>query len=1021
MPPNKKSPPSITQNVSGDNNVVVGGDVTGNVVVGDNNTVNQTIIQKFFNIFKNDAEAARQRNRRAMLELVKETWIKGVLEKSLHNKVLIELGMEELPNAVNHPWDVQIQMPNKSNLTLPAGTSTINVFDEMNGAILILGEPGSGKTTMLLELARDSIERAKQEDDQPIPVIFNLSSWGDKQGIGDWLIGELNTKYNISQRLAQNWLENESILLLLDGLDEVKLENQEKCIKAINVFRRSYGPAIPIVVCSRIVDYEALNEKLNLSGAVLLQPLTPEQINKYFEQAGPGLDGVFQILKKDKLLQEMAKQPLILSIMILAYQGNTLAMLTDETTENIESRRRHLFDAYIEQMFKRVTRTKNNLYTPEQTKKWLRWLSQMMIEHEQTIFLPQKIHRSWLKTNFQEKLHRGILGLIIGINAGLVVGLICGIGSKIGLDVTNAFIVPLKLPAFPWIMGLISGLLMGISNGGSAATETDPEITNPVGLKEKFPFSGWPWDKVWGGLFGGWFFTLAISGLLFRYISLLSLVKFDPITTIYVWLATGNIAGIFLGGFIGIANGFIFQYDNFAAEEGYPLSQKIIFKTIEPMFGLSLVYQRYIYQYVLRILLYINGHAPLDYALFLDYAAERVFISKVGRGYIFIHRLILEHFATELPQEAAGNIQVAYVSQKDEKVYFCRGMIYSKAGEEEKAIENYTQAIQIAPKYLLAYYYRGISYGRLGEKMRSIQDFTRAIQINPKDAPAYFQRGIAFTETGGWKEAIKDFSQAIEIKPGNARFYVQRGIVFLGIGDNQKAVADLAQAIRIDPTDASMYNNLGVAYFRLGNCQAAVEEFNRAIQIDPEDGSAYSNRGNMLHILGENKQAVEDCSVAIQIDPKYFDAYLNRGLAYSDLGEEEKAIEDYTQAIQINSNHAGAYLNRGLSYSNLGKKDEAMADYTQAIQIDPQEAMAYNNRGAIYFRLGNNEKAIEEFTQAIQINPKYDSAYSNRGNAYYELGEKKLASRDFQKCAELTDDPELREYAEEKINKLSKI
>ncbi len=48
---------------------------------------------------------------------------------------------------------------------------------------------------------------------------------------------------------------------------------------------------------------------------------------------------------------------------------------------------------------------------------------------------------------------------------------------------------------------------------------------------------------------------------------------------------------------------------------------------------------------ILRLILYRNGYIPWNYAHFLDYAAERIFLQKVGGGYIFIHRLLLEHFA----------------------------------------------------------------------------------------------------------------------------------------------------------------------------------------------------------------------------------------------------------------------------------------------------------------------------------------------------------------------------------------
>ena len=78
MADKKKSTPSANNSVS------IGGDVVDSVVVvGNENTVNQTIIQKFFNIFKSDAETLEQRNRRILLGHVENAWIKGALDASL--------------------------------------------------------------------------------------------------------------------------------------------------------------------------------------------------------------------------------------------------------------------------------------------------------------------------------------------------------------------------------------------------------------------------------------------------------------------------------------------------------------------------------------------------------------------------------------------------------------------------------------------------------------------------------------------------------------------------------------------------------------------------------------------------------------------------------------------------------------------------------------------------------------------------------------------------------------------------
>jgi hypothetical protein len=50
--------------------------------------------------------------------------------------------------------------------------------------------------------------------------------------------------------------------------------------------------------------------------------------------------------------------------------------------------------------------------------------------------------------------------------------------------------------------------------------------------------------------------------------------------------------------------------------------------------------------YVLRFLLWRAGSVPWRYVPFLDYAAECILLRKVGGGYIFIHRLLLEYFAS---------------------------------------------------------------------------------------------------------------------------------------------------------------------------------------------------------------------------------------------------------------------------------------------------------------------------------------------------------------------------------------
>ena len=48
---------------------------------------------------------------------------------------------------------------------------------------------------------------------------------------------------------------------------------------------------------------------------------------------------------------------------------------------------------------------------------------------------------------------------------------------------------------------------------------------------------------------------------------------------------------------------------------------------------------------VLRVMLWRNGDIPTNYAKVLDHASNLILMRKVGGGYIFVHRYLLEHFA----------------------------------------------------------------------------------------------------------------------------------------------------------------------------------------------------------------------------------------------------------------------------------------------------------------------------------------------------------------------------------------
>jgi hypothetical protein len=615
---------------------ISGGNVQG-FIQENHGTVNQYFISQVSELISRPASGpepsftqVEYRQRKVLLSKVKEYWIKGVLEKSLHTKAMIELGLEKRSDAIDRPFMGFDELPEESRQILPTGTGATEVFNQMGAGrtLLILGEPGAGKTITLLKLAQNLIAWAEENLSRLIPVVFNLSSWGSERPtpIADWLIEELFSKYKVSPALGKTWIEDQQLLLLLDGLDEVKADRRAACVAAINQFMQTHGQT-EMTVCSRIADYEVLANRLQLRGAIYIRALIPEQVNQYLDAAGEQLGAVKILLQDDPVLQEFAKSPLTLSVMTLAYQGMQVEELP--RAGSLAERRYHLFDAYIERMFQRQGYRQQ---CPKiQVTNWLIGLAQQMAHSSQTIFFIEKIQPIGLPTLGQERLYRGgtcLMGLLVGLligslmggliqqPAGLIIGgLIGGLGVGLPCDRSMTAIKTVETLKWSWqeamkfsLTGLLSGLPLALVVGVALS---QPKLIAPY-----------------------WLISGSILGLLGGLRGPEIETKTSPNQGI--WNSARNACTLgLIGATLGALIGHFFN-PNWL---GLGLLFGLLFGLV---FGGG---KACLQHFTLRLILWINGFIPWNYAHFLDYATERIFLQKVGGGYVFIHRILLEHFA----------------------------------------------------------------------------------------------------------------------------------------------------------------------------------------------------------------------------------------------------------------------------------------------------------------------------------------------------------------------------------------
>jgi tetratricopeptide (TPR) repeat protein len=162
------------------------------------------------------------------------------------------------------------------------------------------------------------------------------------------------------------------------------------------------------------------------------------------------------------------------------------------------------------------------------------------------------------------------------------------------------------------------------------------------------------------------------------------------------------------------------------------------------------------------------------------------------------------------------------------KAYQERGFIYafSQPENKDKSIAEFSKAIQILKDsedsnkeddLAEAYFKRGQAYAHLEKPDRAISDFSKAIEFCDHKYYIFLNRGEAFVDTENYEAAVLDFTAAIKLYEDEtevddetlAWYYYQRGNAYYGLDNEKNANADFKTAVRLDPSNETYRKNLG--------------------------------------------------------------------------------------------------------------------------------------------------------------------------------------------------------------------
>jgi serine/threonine protein kinase/Flp pilus assembly protein TadD len=263
------------------------------------------------------------------------------------------------------------------------------------------------------------------------------------------------------------------------------------------------------------------------------------------------------------------------------------------------------------------------------------------------------------------------------------------------------------------------------------------------------------------------------------------------------------------------------------------------------------------------------------------------------------------------------------------------------AVEIRKAIDFFSQAIEIDPNYALAYvgladcYLLLPSYGRspVREVLPQAKNaISRAMELDDTLAEAHTSQAAVKELEVAPADAEKEYKRAIELSPNYPTAHLWYHIFLLCRG-------------RFDEAEA---------------------EISRAKELDPLSLIINSASGDMLYYRKKYDQAIQQYRKTLELDQNFAETRLRLGKCYLQKGMSDEAIAEFQKARTVFGNNPYGLGELGSAYALAGRKDEALKVLRDLEGPLGQGYSVNSDLALIHFALGDRDKTFEYLERAYE-------------------------------------------------------
>ncbi|MDQ2920318.1 MAG: tetratricopeptide repeat protein [Acidobacteriota bacterium] len=361
--------------------------------------------------------------------------------------------------------------------------------------------------------------------------------------------------------------------------------------------------------------------------------------------------------------------------------------------------------------------------------------------------------------------------------------------------------------------------------------------------------------------------------------------------------------------------------------------------------------------------------------------------------------LLLGHAATAHAQSpgrtrtkrSATNAQAAARSNVEFEQAFKLGDEARLAGRLDEAVESYTKALHVRPKWPEGWWYLGAIFYEKDLYAQAREAFTNLVALEPKRGPAWGMLGLCEFQT-------RDYERAV--------ISLQRGRT-LGLAGNQ----ELESVIRYHTALLYIrFEQFEVAYeilkefLRIGNdSPKIVEAFGLTMlrmpflpnEIPPDKREQVLLAGQAGLYMGARR--LDEARTAFDtLLARYPDApNIHYAFGVFLMNQDaDAALKEFRRELEISPSHQPAMVQMAFEYLKRGDYDTALPLAEKSVELGPKMYPARNVLGRLLLQLGQVDRAVKELEEGVRLAPESPEMHFALSRAYARAGRQADAKRE---------------------------